>query len=76
MVRGLDIFRQYFKDYAGNYIIIGGTACSELIEDEGLKPRATKDIDLGTAGLSKELGLEKEITFEEFVTQLKNTFSL
>ncbi|NDV45473.1 hypothetical protein D0T49_00200 [Paludibacter sp. 221] len=45
MVRGLDIFREYFKGYAGNYVIIGGTACSELIEDEGLKPRATKDID-------------------------------
>lgn len=45
MVRGLDTFREYFKDYAGNYVIIGGTACSELIEDEGLKPRATKDID-------------------------------
>ena len=45
MVRGLDTFREYFKDYADNYVIIGGTACSELIEDEGLKPRATKDID-------------------------------
>lgn len=45
MVRGLDAFREYFKDYVGNYVIIGGTACSELIEDEGLKPRATKDID-------------------------------
>ena len=45
MVRGLDTFRRYFKDYTGNYIIIGGTACSELIEDEGLRPRATKDID-------------------------------
>lgn len=45
MVRGLDTFREYFRDYADNYIIIGGTACSELIEDVGLKPRTTKDID-------------------------------
>lgn len=45
MVRGLDTFRKYFRDYADNYIIIGGTACSELIEDVGLKPRTTKDID-------------------------------
>lgn len=45
MVKGLDTFREYFRSYAGNYVIIGGTACSELIEDERLKPRATKDID-------------------------------
>lgn len=45
MVRGLNTFRVYFKDYADNYIIIGGTACSELIEEDGLIPRATKDID-------------------------------
>ena len=40
------MFHRYFKDYADNYIIIGGTACSELIEDEGLMPRSTKDIDV------------------------------
>jgi len=45
MVRGLDTFREYFRDYTDNYIIIGGTACNELIEDVGLKPRTTKDID-------------------------------
>ena len=27
MVRGLEIFRQHFKDFTDNYIIIGGTAC-------------------------------------------------
>ena len=56
MVRGLDTFHRYFKDYADNYIIIGGTACSELIEDEGLMPRSTKDIDiiLIVEALSKE----------------------
>ena len=45
MVRGLDTFREYFRDYTDNYIIIGGTACNELIEDVGLNPRTTKDID-------------------------------
>lgn len=45
MVKGLDTFREYFRDYTDNYIIIGGTACNELIEDVGLKPRTTKDID-------------------------------
>ncbi len=27
MVIGIDKFREYFKDFTGNYIIIGGTAC-------------------------------------------------
>lgn len=66
MVRGLDTFREYFMDYAENYLIIGGTACSELIEEDGL----------GTAGLSKELGLGTEITFDVFSAQFKNVFRL
>ena len=46
MVRGLEIFKQYFKDYPDNYIIIGGTACDIIIDDAGFTPRATKDIDI------------------------------
>ncbi|MDF1549946.1 MAG: hypothetical protein P1P88_19120 [Bacteroidales bacterium] len=46
MVRGLDIFENHFKDFPYNYIIIGGTACDILIGQEGLNPRATKDIDI------------------------------
>lgn len=44
MVRGLEIFRQHFKDFTDNYIIIGGTACDIIIDNIGLTPRATKDI--------------------------------
>lgn len=46
MVRGLDVFSEYFKDYSENYVIIGGTACDIIIEEAGLVPRATKDIDI------------------------------
>ena len=46
MVRGLEIFKQYFKDYSENYIIIGGTACDVIIDDAGFEARATKDIDI------------------------------
>lgn len=46
MVRGLDIFREYFTDFSGNYIIIGGTACDIIIDDAGFIPRATRDIDI------------------------------
>jgi len=35
MVRGLDNFKNYFKDYTDNYVIIGGTACDIIIEDAG-----------------------------------------
>ena len=46
MVIGIDKFREYFKDFTGNYIIIGGTACDIILDDAGFTPRATKDIDI------------------------------
>lgn len=46
MVRGLNFFKEYFKDYSDNYVIIGGTACDIIIEEAGLVPRVTKDIDI------------------------------
>ncbi len=46
MVTGIDKFREYFKDFTGNYIIIGGTACDIILDNTGLTPRATKDIDM------------------------------
>ena len=46
MVRGLEKFQEYFKDFADYYTIIGGTACYWNLNEEGLRFRATKDIDL------------------------------
>ncbi len=46
MVRGLEKFHEYFRNYNGSYVIIGGTACDIAISDAGLRPRATKDIDI------------------------------
>jgi hypothetical protein len=46
MVRGLDKFKEYFKDYEDNYVVIGGTACDVILNEAGLTPRATKDVDL------------------------------
>lgn len=45
MVKGLNRFRDFFKDFGKNYIIIGGTACDQHLEAVGLSPRSTKDID-------------------------------
>lgn len=46
MVRGIDSFREWFRGYENQYVIIGGTACNLLMTDGGLDFRATKDIDL------------------------------
>ncbi len=46
MVKGIDIFKELFKDNQGQYVIIGGSACDILMENEGLDFRATKDIDV------------------------------
>ncbi len=46
MVRGVKIFRDYFKDFTDNYILIGGAACDEHLSDAGLTFRATKDLDI------------------------------
>lgn len=46
MVRGLDIFREFFSGMEKNYVIIGGTACNIHEEAMQQEPRATKDIDM------------------------------
>ena len=49
MVRGIDTFKEFFKGFEDNYVIIGGTAC-EIHEDLYAQvPRATKDIDMRSA---------------------------
>lgn len=46
MVYGIDKFKEYFGDYTGQYVFIGGTACSILLEEIGTDFRATKDLDI------------------------------
>ena len=46
MVRGLDKFREHFKNYSDRFVLIGGTACSIDMEEVGLDFRATKDLDI------------------------------
>lgn len=46
MVKGIEKFREYFKEFPDNYIIIGGTACDIITEENALIARATKDIDI------------------------------
>jgi hypothetical protein len=46
MVKGLDIFRTHFEDFANRYVLIGGTACDIALTSAGLTFRATKDLDI------------------------------
>lgn len=46
MVRGLDVFRQYFAGHADQFVLIGGTAATLTMEEAGLEFRATKDLDI------------------------------
>ena len=46
MVRGLDVFREYFAAYADQFVLIGGTAATLVMEEAGLEFRATKDLDI------------------------------
>jgi hypothetical protein len=46
LVKGLDIFREFFEPYPSQYVLIGGTAASLAMEEAGLAFRSTKDLDI------------------------------
>jgi len=46
MVKGIESFREHFKDYTDCYTVIGGAACDILMTDADFDFRATKDIDM------------------------------
>jgi hypothetical protein len=45
-VRGFEGFRKRFQPYQDQFLVIGGAACDLWFEDQGLRFRATKDIDM------------------------------
>lgn len=46
MVNGFGKFKERFQGYENQYVIIGGTACDLIMENEEIPFRATKDIDI------------------------------
>ena len=46
MVNGFAKFKERFQGFENQYVIIGGTACDLIMENEELPFRATKDIDI------------------------------
>lgn len=58
MVTGFTKFRERFQGFEDQYVVIGGTACDLLMEEEEMTFRATKDIDivLIVEAMTKEFG--------------------
>lgn len=46
MVRGLQLFKEHFATHLDQYVLIGGTACTIVMEDKERSFRATKDLDI------------------------------
>ncbi len=46
MVVGLEIFKERFSSFNGQYTLIGGVACGLLMKEANLKFRETKDFDI------------------------------
>jgi hypothetical protein len=46
MVKGIEIFRNYFSDYTDQYVLIGGAACDISFGESAVDFRATRDLDV------------------------------
>lgn len=46
MIEGLERFRDHFREFTDQYVLIGGAACDLAMEAAGLPFRATKDLDI------------------------------
>ena len=46
MVRGIERFRESFREHADQYVFIGGTACDIILGREEIPFRQTKDLDM------------------------------
>jgi hypothetical protein len=46
VVKGMDVFREFFAGHESQYVLIGGTAATLAMEGAGLSFRATKDLDI------------------------------
>lgn len=46
MIKGLETFKNYFRDFREHYVLIGGAACDIILSDLDMPFRATKDFDM------------------------------
>lgn len=45
-VKGLDLFAEAMKGFESKYVLIGGSACDLLMSQQGVRFRATRDLDI------------------------------
>ena len=67
MIKGIEIFKDFFKEYKDQYVLIGGAACNIIMEETESGFRATKDLDivLIVEALTPEFGK----TFWNFINE-------
>lgn len=46
MIKGIDIFRERFREFSEALVLIGGAACDEWFSRLGMTFRATRDLDI------------------------------
>lgn len=46
MIIGMDVFREHFKGFSDQYVLIGGSASDLVMNEAGAAFRATKDLDI------------------------------
>jgi hypothetical protein len=46
VVKGIQKFREHFRDYPESLVVMGGVACDEWLGTQGLAFRPTKDVDV------------------------------
>lgn len=67
MITGYEKFKERFVGFEGQYVLIGGTACDIIMENEELPFRATKDIDIVL--LVESITVEFGKQFWEFIKE-------
>ncbi len=65
MVKGIDFFKDYFSEFANEFVLIGGTACDIMMENAGLDFRATKDLDIVLC--VEALSMDFVVRFKQFI---------
>ncbi|MCA9759527.1 MAG: hypothetical protein KDA27_27275, partial [Candidatus Eisenbacteria bacterium] len=65
MIRGLDIFRERFRQHEGSLVLIGGAACDDWFSRQDLEFRVTKDLDVVL--LIEAVDLEFVVAMRQFI---------
>ena len=67
MVRGLDRFREFFRDFQDQYILICGAACDIILSKSNFEFRVTRDLDIVL--IAEALTTEFGRRFWEFIEE-------